>query len=273
MRDKAIRETLWKIIKLETGRNERGRIYIEKVRERKREDNLWAFSRGTIAQCTQCSKSFSDTADLPGNKREGMEKKKGEREKKKEWNKRDRWKEIEKGQTDVKRNRTIVNPDVLSCQDVVSGADMTQMESRALTTRNNREKYRASPPLPCSRLYALYALKRITLESSTRRRPIKSFDLAFVRPRVVAKLSPIYIYNTRQDSRHFENDRPPQLSPNNRKLIRAPLLLTSVKKKIKKNFQITIRASSAIIILWHGMERLENLKSVSLTVIPLLETW
>ena len=27
MRDKAIRETLWKIIKLETGRNERGRIY------------------------------------------------------------------------------------------------------------------------------------------------------------------------------------------------------------------------------------------------------
>lgn len=88
-----------------------------------------------------------------------MEKKKGGREKKKEWNKRDRWKEIEKGQTDVKRNRTIVNPDVLSCQDVVSGADMTQMESRALTTRNNREKYRALPPLPSPAVICIVRIK------------------------------------------------------------------------------------------------------------------
>lgn len=135
-----------------------------------------------------------------------------------------------KGQTDVKRNRTIVNPDVLSCQDVVSGADMTQMESRALTT-NNREKYRTPSPPP--RLYALYALKQITLESSTRRRPIKSFDLAFVRRRVVAKLSPIYTTRPPRFASLGKRSAA-QLSPNNRKLIRAPLLLTSVKKNIKK---------------------------------------
>lgn len=159
---------------------------------------------------------------------EGKKEKKEKKGGKKEWNKR--VKRDGKGQTDVKRNRTIVNPDVLSCQDVVSGADMTQMESRALTT-NNREKYRT--PFPPPRLYALYALKQITLESSTRRRPIKSFDLAFVRRRVVAKLSPIYTTRPPRFASLGKRSAA-QLSPNNRKLIRAPLLLTSVKKNIKK---------------------------------------
>lgn len=158
----------------------------------------------------------------------GKKRKKRKKRGKKEWNKR--VKRDGKGQTDVKRNRTIVNPDVLSCQDVVSGADMTQMESRALTT-NNREKYRTPSPPP--RLYALYALKQITLESSTRRRPIKSFDLAFVRRRVVAKLSPIYTTRPPRFA-SLRKRSAAQLSPNNRKLIRAPLLLTSVKKNIKK---------------------------------------
>lgn len=179
----------------------------------------------------------------------GKKRKKRKKRGKKEWNKR--VKRDGKGQTDVKRNRTIVNPDVLSCQDVVSGADMTQMESRALTT-NNREKYRTPSPPP--RLYALYALKQITLESSTRRRPIKSFDLAFVRRRVVAKLSPIYTTRPPRFTSLGKRSAA-QLSPNNRKLIRAPLLLTSVKK----NFQITTRASNTIMILQNGMERLKNL--------------
>lgn len=36
-------------------------------------------------------------------------------------------------------DRTIINPDVLFCQDGVNGADMTQMKSRALV--ENAEKY------------------------------------------------------------------------------------------------------------------------------------
>ena len=63
---------------------------------------------------------FSNATDLPRNKRPDE----------KEFNKG--WRD-EQGQTDVTRDRTIVNTDVLSCQVVVSGADMTQMESSALT--------------------------------------------------------------------------------------------------------------------------------------------
>lgn len=46
-----------------------------------------------------------------------------------------------KRERDVKctPDRAIINPDVLSCQDGVNGADMTQMKSRALV--ENAEKH------------------------------------------------------------------------------------------------------------------------------------
>lgn len=55
--------------------------------------------------------------------------------------KRQRGKRDRERERDVKctPDRTIINPDVLSCQDGVNGADMTQMKSRALV--ENAEKY------------------------------------------------------------------------------------------------------------------------------------
>ncbi|KOX72356.1 hypothetical protein WN51_01455 [Melipona quadrifasciata] len=97
-------------------------------------DNFSAFlchPPETISTMHPVFEKFSNTVDLPRNKRRGMKKKK--RRKKREKRVEQRAGRDGKGQTDVTRNRTIVNPDVLSCQDVVSGADMTQMESRALT--------------------------------------------------------------------------------------------------------------------------------------------
>ena len=96
-------------------------------------DNFSAFlchSPETISTMHPVFEKFSNTVDLPRNKRHEMKKKKKEEREKRVEQRAGR---DGKGQTDVTRNRTIVNPDVLSCQDVVSGADMTQMESRALT--------------------------------------------------------------------------------------------------------------------------------------------
>lgn len=85
MRDKAIRETLWKIIKLETGRNERGRIYRgESKRKREREKIICERFREEPSHNAPSVRKVSPTRPIyrETNERE-WRKKKGGREKKK----------------------------------------------------------------------------------------------------------------------------------------------------------------------------------------------